>query len=156
MQRRPIVILVSIAALAAAAAAQAQGLDGARYISAKEIAARLAKPVNGTVNFALPTGPGVTVLAARRDTAGDVEVHTALNDQFIGQSGRATVRVGGQLSGAREVAPGEWRGGVITGGQTFNLAPGDALWIPAGQAHQVTPLGAEPFVYIAAKYPAKP
>jgi mannose-6-phosphate isomerase-like protein (cupin superfamily) len=156
MSRSPIVTVASIAVLATGATARAQTPDTARYISAKEVAAGLAKPTNGTATLALPTGAGVTVLAARRDTAGEVEVHSVLNDEFIGQSGRATVRVGGQLSGARETAPGEWRGGVISGGQTFSVGPGDALWIPAGQPHQVTPVGGQPFVYVAAKFPAKP
>ncbi|MBW8813858.1 MAG: AraC family ligand binding domain-containing protein [Caulobacterales bacterium] len=160
MSRSQVAALAALSALLAALfagrAAQAQDAGGAHYLSAQEITARLAKPVDGTVNFALPTGPGVTVLAARRDTAGAVEVHKVLHDEFIVQSGHATVTVGGQLTGAREAWPGEWRGGAIAGGARFDLGPGDTLWIPAGQPHQVTPTGGAPFVYIAVKFPAQP
>jgi mannose-6-phosphate isomerase-like protein (cupin superfamily) len=94
------------------------------------------------------------VLAARRLKAGEVEVHDHLNDEFVVQSGHAVVRVGGRVSGNHQTAPGEWRGGAITGGHSYQLAPGDVLWIPAGSPHQVTPKGGA-FRYLAFKFAAK-
>jgi mannose-6-phosphate isomerase-like protein (cupin superfamily) len=41
----------------------------------------------------------------------------------------------------------------MTGGQLFDLSPGDAIWIPVGQPHQVlVPKGGE-ITYTAAKFP---
>jgi len=150
-------ILAAVGLLAAgvAASAAAQAPDDGRYVSAAELKALVAKTVDGVVTAPVPTGPGATVLAARRDKEGDVEVHDHLNDEFVVQSGHATVRVGGKLTGQHQIAPGEWRGGTITGGRSYQLAPGDVLWIPAGAPHQVTPKGG-PFSYLAIKFEAKP
>ena len=52
-------------------------------------------------------------------------------------------------------APGTGGGGEIVGGTRYPVAPGDVLWIPAGQPHQVIlPAGAS-FTYVVAKYEAK-
>jgi len=148
-------LAAGVAATAATAAtAAAQAPDEGRYVSAAELKALVAKTVDGVVTAPIPTGPGATVLAARRDKEGDVEVHERLNDEFVVQSGHATVRVGGKLTGQHQIAPGEWRGGTITGGHSYQLAPGDMLWIPAGAPHQVTPKGG-PFSYLAIKFEAK-
>lgn len=143
-------------ALAPAVAAAQDAAGPGRYLSARQIAERLSKPVDGTVNFPVPTGPEATFLAARRDKAGDVEVHKANNDEFVVQSGHATVIVGGELTGAHETTPGEMRGGEIKGGTRYPMGPGDVLWIPAGQPHQVLPTAGETFIYFAAKFPARP
>jgi quercetin dioxygenase-like cupin family protein len=57
------------------------------------------------------------------------------------------------VTGNRQTAPGEFRGGTISGGRDYQLAPGDILWIPAGAPHQVTPKGGD-FRYLAFKFPA--
>ncbi|HET6972088.1 MAG TPA: hypothetical protein VFH92_13255, partial [Phenylobacterium sp.] len=94
MSRFRIAALALAAAALTGARAQAGEAAGPHYISAAEIAARLAAQTGGSVNFALPTGPEATVLAARRDRPGEVELHKALADEFIAQSGHATVVVG--------------------------------------------------------------
>ena len=151
-----LVLLAVVGVLAAglAAGASAQAPDEARYVSAAELKAMVAKTTDGVATAPVPTGPDATVLVARREKGGDVEVHEHLNDEFVVQSGRATVKVGGKLAGQRQTAPGEWRGGTITGSHSYQLAPGDVLWIPAGAPHQVTPIGG-PFSYLAVKFPAK-
>lgn len=53
------------------------------------------------------------------------------------QEGTATLLHGGRVDGGRETAPGERRGGRITGGTRQVLAPGDVALIPAGTPHQV-------------------
>jgi mannose-6-phosphate isomerase-like protein (cupin superfamily) len=145
----------TVAALALAliaGAARAQPADAPHYASARDLAAKLAKTTDGLVNAPLPTGPGATVLIVRRDRTGEVEVHARMADQFVVQAGKATVIVGGALKGDRETAPGERRGGEITGGTRYELSAGDALWIPAGQPHQiVVPAGGD-FTYVVAKY----
>jgi hypothetical protein len=51
------------------------------------------------------------------------------------QQGEADFTYGGTLSGARDTAPGEKRGGTITGGTVVTIRPGDFLVVPAGQPH---------------------
>lgn len=151
---RTAILLAGLSALAGAAAAQAPE-DGVR-VSAADLAAMVAKVgASGAVNAPVPTGPGATVLIVRREAVGEVEVHDKVNDEFVVQSGHAQVRVGGKVTGARQTAPGEWRGGTVTGGKTYDLGPGDVLWIPAGSPHQVTARKADPFVYLAVKFDAK-
>lgn len=141
--------MLSAVAVRAAPAAQAIHVPAAR------LKAMVAKPANGLATANVPTGPGTTLLIARRDGDGQVEVHDHLNDEFVVQQGRATVLVGGTVAGNKQTAPGEWRGGRITGGHTYELGPGDVLWIPAGAPHQVLkPQGA--FTYLAFKFEAKP
>jgi len=144
-----------ILAAGVAASAAAQAPDEGRYVSAAELKAMVAKTANGLAIASIPTGPGATVLVARRDKEGEVEVHDHLNDEFVVQSGHATVKVGGKLTGQHQTAPGEWRGGTIAGGHSYQLAPGDVLWIPAGAPHQVTPKGGA-FSYLAVKFEVKP
>ena len=149
-------VLLTLAFEAAAVAADAQPTAGEGvYVSAAQIAARVAKTTEGAVTAQLPSGPGTMILAVRRDAEGTVEVHTRLNDEFVAQAGHATVLVGGTVSGAKETAPGEWRGGTLSGAHAYNLGPGDVLWIPAGAPHQtLVPKGGS-FSYLAFKIDAK-
>ena len=127
----------------------------AHLVTAAEIQAKVATLKDGVANPFLPTAPGSLFLAVRRDRTGDAEVHAKHHDQFVAQQGRAKVIVGGTLAGQRQTAEGEWRGGQITGGRTYDLAPGDTLFIPAGQPHQVlVPAGGD-FLYLVAKFDAK-
>ena len=122
--------------------------------TAAELKAKVARPVDGMVGFTVPTGPGAVVVTVRRDADGRVEVHTRLNDEFVVQEGSAQVRVGGRVEGNREVSPGEWRGGTITGGRTYAMSAGDVLWIPAGAPHQVLVPKGGSFRYLALKFEA--
>ena len=143
-------------AVAAATAASAGGSGQAVYASAAQIAASVAKLKDGTATAPVPTGPGTTLLAAHRTADGQVEVHMKLNDELVVQSGHATELVGGTVSGNKETAPGEWRGGKIAGAKAYPLGPGDVLWIPAGAPHQtLAPKGGD-FRYLAFKFDAKP
>ena len=147
---------VSAGALLWATSVGTQPLGEARYLSAGEVHALVAKLTDGVATAAVPTGPGAVVLAAHRNRTGQVEVHVRLNDELIGQAGRASVRVGGTVAGNRETAPGEWRGGEITGGKTYDLGPGDVIWIPAGMPHQmIVPAGGS-IHYLAVKFEVRP
>jgi mannose-6-phosphate isomerase-like protein (cupin superfamily) len=140
----------------AAGAAHGQARDEPRYVSAKDLSGLVAKATNGAVSAAVPTGPGAVVLVAHREKTGDVEVHTRLNDEFIVRAGHAAVLIGAKVEGAKEIAPNELRGGTIVGGRTFELSPGDVLWIPAGMGHQVVVPKGGSFDYLAVKFEAKP
>lgn len=140
--------------LGLAGAAAAQAPDEGHFVSAAQLEALVGKAKDDPAISPLPTGPGATVLAARRVKPGEVEVHERLNDEFVVQSGHAVVRVGGRVNGNRQTAPGEWRGGEMSGGHSYQMAPGDVLWIPAGAPHQVTPKGGA-FRYLAFKFEAQ-
>ena len=136
--------------------AQTQGRDEPRYVSARELRAKVAKTTDGLAGFYLPTGPGAVMVMAHRRKTGEVEAHTRLNDAFVAQDGHATVLVGGRVEGNGEAAPGEWRGRALLGGQAYEMSPGDVLWIPAGVPHQVVVPQGGSFSYIAIKFELKP
>jgi mannose-6-phosphate isomerase-like protein (cupin superfamily) len=134
----------------------ARAADAPHHVQAAKLKAMVATTKDGVIIAPVPTGAGATVLMVRRDRDGDVEVHEHLNDEFVVQAGHAVVRVGGTVSGNRQTAPGEWRGGTITDGSFYHLSPGDVLWIPAGQPHQTLVGKGGSFSYLAVKFEAKP
>ena len=147
-------LIAGAVALAGAASAETTG-EGV-YVPAAKIAAAVATTKDGAATAPVAAGPGTTILAAHRDADGQVEVHMKLNDEIVVQSGRATFLVGGRVEGNKETAPGEWRGGKITGARGYAMGPGDVLWIPAGAPHQaLVPKGGD-FRYLAFKFEAKP
>ena len=148
--------LVLVAAAIAGLATGARAADQAHRVTDAEITATVATLKDGLATAPLPTGPGAVVLAARRDRDGEVEVHEPLNDELVGRSGHAVFRVGGTVAGNRQTAAGEWRGGVITGGDLYRLGPGDVLWIPAGMPHQALVGSGGSFSYLAVKFKAEP
>jgi mannose-6-phosphate isomerase-like protein (cupin superfamily) len=144
-----------LAAAASAAPVQSEP-DGSIHASAAQLQAAVAKTVNGQINYALPTGPGgATVLIVRRDKTGDVEVHDKLCDILVAQTGHAAILIGGKITGNHEVAPGEWRGGKITGGTLHDFSPGDVIWIPAGLPHLIL-VKSPSFTYLAMKFAKRP
>ncbi len=87
----------------------------------------------------------------RRDRSGEVELHETQNDVFVAHAGRATVLVGGEVTGHRQTTPHEWRGGSISGATSYPMAAGDVLFIPAGLPHQVIVQKGGTFSYLAFK-----
>jgi len=79
---------------------------------------------------------GFIAIQIRRTATGEPEVHDAWTDVTIVQSGRASLLTGGTVQGGRIEAPGEHRGGTISGGKPYPLAAGDVIIVPAGVAHQ--------------------
>jgi mannose-6-phosphate isomerase-like protein (cupin superfamily) len=142
------------AALAIGVSATAQAAnDTPVRVPSKDVDALVAKTKDGLATATIPSGSNVTVLLAHRKVDGEVEVHKKLSDEIIVRSGHATIRIGGTVTGQRQTAPDEFRGGTMTGGQTFDLDPGDTVYVPVGQPHQVlVPKGGD-IVYFAAKYP---
>jgi mannose-6-phosphate isomerase-like protein (cupin superfamily) len=146
-------ILAGLLAVGGAASAQTgQGV----YVPAGQIASLVARTKDGVATAQVPAGPGTTMLAAHRTADGQVEVHLKLNDEFVVQSGHATVLVGGKVEGNHETAPGEWRGGKVSGAKAYELGPGDVLWIAAGAPHQTLVSKGGDFRYLAFKFEAKP
>jgi mannose-6-phosphate isomerase-like protein (cupin superfamily) len=124
-----------------------------QYFTAVQLASQAAHLVDGVAAKQFMNVPGGNVYIVHRDKNGEAEVHMALNDIFIVKSGHAKITVGGQITGNRETAPTEWRGGEITGGTDYPLAPGDVLFIPAGMPHKVLVSAKASITYVTVKTP---
>jgi quercetin dioxygenase-like cupin family protein len=116
-----LVLLVSTAFLVMAAA----GDTKVTYVAHDKV------PKNGTI----VTAPNLTVMVVTRSTRGEVEVHDKETDTFHVLEGSATFVTGGTMVGGRVTAPSQQRGKDMTGGQTYHLAKGDVIVIPAGIPH---------------------
>jgi uncharacterized protein GlcG (DUF336 family)/mannose-6-phosphate isomerase-like protein (cupin superfamily) len=91
--------------------------------------------------------------AGRREGPGEVEYHEHVVDVMHVLEGAATVVTGGEMIGAREVAPGELRAGAVEGGTSHQLRVGDVLAIPNGVPHQFVETS-NPFLYFVVKVEA--
>ena len=141
-------------ALAAGGGALAQTANKPIYVPSMEIDALVAKTKDGLASAKLPTGSAShVVMVAHREADGEVEVHARLADEIIVRTGHARIRIGGKVAGQRRTAPDEFRGGTIAGGQLFDLSPGDAIYVPVGQPHQMLVKKGEQITYTAAKFP---
>jgi glc operon protein GlcG len=129
-------------------------------------AAALTAPTNGAVHFPsaavrtkFETGgllletPSFKIDAGRRAAPGEVEYHEHVVDVLRVVSGSATVLTGGEMVGARTVAPGELRASALDGGKRHDLAEGDVLAIPNGVPHQFVEVS-DPFLYFVVKVEA--
>lgn len=108
--------------------------DAFRVFSDKELAG-LSSGKGALTLSTLADHENFYVLVAGRTGPGEVEVHEHWIDYMVIQQGEAEFTFGGTLSGAHDTAPGERRGGTITGGTVVTIKPGDFLVVPAGQPH---------------------
>jgi mannose-6-phosphate isomerase-like protein (cupin superfamily) len=145
--------LLGACTLCTAAAANPPATDDQK--TAAELKAMAGTPVNGLSVVEIWSGPGFRVLSNQRNGPGEVEVHAKVNDVFVIEEGKAIMILGGHVDGGRETAPNEMRGGTIIGGQTRKLAPGDVLWVPAGQPHKIIPEAGRNFRYEVIKVEAR-
>ena len=121
--------------------------------TAAQLKALVAQPADGFAFNEFLKGPNSDVYVIRRDKDGETEIHMAFNDIYFVESGHAKITVGGKVTGNRESAPTEWRGGEISGGTDYPLAPGDALFIPAGIPHKVLVSPKASITYLTVKTP---
>jgi mannose-6-phosphate isomerase-like protein (cupin superfamily) len=77
------------------------------------------------------------VLVVHRDETGQAELHDTETDFYVVADGEATLHLGGEITDARAVGAGEYRGPSINGGRKVNLKPGDTVSIPPKVAHQI-------------------
>jgi mannose-6-phosphate isomerase-like protein (cupin superfamily) len=101
------------------------------YVPASKVDAALANKAS----IYLVRADDLAVEGNYRDKPGNVELHEKLTDIFYITSGEATFIAGGKLEGGAPSAPGQIRGGTITGGTTYHLVRGDVIVIPAGTPH---------------------
>jgi uncharacterized protein GlcG (DUF336 family)/quercetin dioxygenase-like cupin family protein len=90
------------------------------------------------------------VHASHRDKAGVSEVHTLDTDIVYVLEGTATLVTGGRPVEQKEIAPNEWRGKYIDGGETRKLVPGDVVIIPNNVPHWFKEVSS-PFNYYVVK-----
>jgi mannose-6-phosphate isomerase-like protein (cupin superfamily) len=144
----------------AAPGVHAQSADSVQLIHAAAIQDRVSIPVHEAARSmyggVLADRGAYTVLALRRTADGEAEVHAEWDDVMMIQEGAATLLSGGEVAGARESAPGELRGGRITGGTRRALAPGDVVMVPAGVPHQMLVAEGESIVYLVVKVQRRP
>jgi quercetin dioxygenase-like cupin family protein len=123
---------------AAQTARNATPQDDFKYLSASDTAALLNKPGPAPVVSLLSDHETYFSEVVARSSDGEVEVHQHWIDFVTVLSGEATLTVGGTVAGGKETAPGEMRGGVITGGRAIVLHRGDYFEVPADMPHLMT------------------
>lgn len=115
----------------AVAAQLCPAAESAQYYGHQQVAAGFAKG-----GYLVPWVNGsYSVMTARRDKAGEVELHTRDTDVIYIVEGTATFVTGGKMIGEHQIAPGEMRGSSIEGGETHHLSQGDVLVIPPNTPH---------------------
>jgi mannose-6-phosphate isomerase-like protein (cupin superfamily) len=119
----------------------AQAADSVRHVSAaalrQAVAGTPGEQPRATYGGMVVDAGSYTVIQLRRTSDGEAEVHEEWEDVMVVQEGAATLLSGGEVRGGRQTAPGEMRGGQISGGARRLLAPGDLVTVPAGIPHQM-------------------
>src|SRR5574340_520314 len=121
------VIAVMIGWAVSVTAAQQASSPKVQYYPHQQVAAAFAKGETLTQGS---SGRAVyKVLTARRDRAGEVELHTLDTDIVYVIKGKATFVTGGKVVDARHTAPDEILGRSIQGGTPHHLSPEDIIII---------------------------
>jgi len=95
-------------------------------------------------------GRNYMIYTSRREGPGQVEVHAKDTDILYVLKGNATIVTGGTMIDGKPIAADELRGREITGGETRQLVPGDAMVIPNGVPHWFKEVQG-PFLYFVVK-----
>jgi len=109
--------------------------DAVNYFDGAKIMTALEKTGFGKITEGKAGSGFYTVMMARRDKGGEVELHKLDSDVFYVVRGTATFVTGGTAVGMKATAPNEERGQSITGGETHHLKTGDVITIPNGVPH---------------------
>jgi len=80
-------------------------------------------------------GENYMVHASRREKSGLVEIHELDTDIIYVLDGTATIITGGKSNDAKQIAPNEFRGSSVDGGETRQLKKGDVLIVPKNTPH---------------------
>jgi quercetin dioxygenase-like cupin family protein len=104
------------------------------YVDHDKVAATMKKAAP------LADGPNLRVSGgfrpfATREKSPVAEIHTNEADFFYIVDGRATQVLGGTVIDGKETGPGQVRGPRTEGGQTYHVAKGDIMWVPANTPH---------------------
>lgn len=129
--------VVSTALLCGTALAQTLKPGEPQYLSHDAITGLLKKDPSGLYAQVILSREGGLVMITTRDQSGEGETHAGWNDFIIIQEGEARFALGGTLTGAREVGPGEMRSTGVEGGRVVTLRTGDYIFAPAGTTHRM-------------------
>ena len=69
------------------------------------------------------------------------ELHDTSDDIYYVLEGEATLALGGSLTEAKEISPGEWRSKTAAGAKSVTIRKGDLIVVPRGTVHQRTVTG---------------
>ena len=151
----PRYLVLVCAALFAAPALHAQAADSVRHLPSSALREAVATAPGAQANplhaRMMVDAGAYTIIALRRTADGEAEVHAEWDDVMMIQEGTATLLSGGEVSGARQTAPGELRGGRIDGGTRRTVAAGDMVTVPAGVPHQMLVGAGESITYLVVK-----
>ena len=122
------------------------------YIESQKVAASFTKGavLVGEDENMMHAARNYMVHASHRDKPGVVEVHELDTDIVYVLKGSAQLITGGTPVGMKTIAPHEFRGPTVDGGETRNLVPGDVVIIPNGVPHWFKEVEA-PFDYYVVK-----
>ncbi|MCW5981783.1 MAG: hypothetical protein KIT09_27100 [Bryobacteraceae bacterium] len=151
---KPALSIVFVSATAAfLAAADPAGFSFWSGTSLRDYGKKLAPKINEkkVATEQLARYQNHSVMTAYREGDGEAEVHDAVADVFVIQSGEGTLVVGGTVTGGRSTGPGEIRGDGIEGGTKHPLRPGDIANIPAKTPHQVLVAPGKKITYLIVK-----
>jgi mannose-6-phosphate isomerase-like protein (cupin superfamily) len=126
------------------AAASAQSDANVTVVGSDRVKAAFAKgvPLVEVVDY--------KIHASRREGPGIAEIHTRDTDIAYVLQGSATLVTGGTVADTKEIAPEEFRGPAIQGGETRRVVVGDVVVIPNGVPHWFKEVEA-PFLYYVVK-----
>ena len=119
-------------AIAGANALSASKTSVVTFFDAQTVTDAFSK---GAVLIGDDKGENYQVHASRREKEGLVEVHELDTDIIYVLDGTATIVTGGKSLESKQIAPNEFRGTSIDGGETRQLKKGDVLIIPKGVPH---------------------
>ena len=106
---------------------------------------RAMEKEQGNVNADVVPAAGVQMRVAifhDEKREGDLfEVHDTSDDIYYVLEGEATLALGGTLSEANEISPGEWRSKTAAGTKYVVIRKGDLIVVPRGTVHQRTVTG---------------
>ncbi|HKP71063.1 MAG TPA: hypothetical protein VJV05_17380 [Pyrinomonadaceae bacterium] len=142
---------ITIFAFAVIASAQSRGpsVSSKPYIvkSKQEIndMYRAMEKESGNKNTDIVPAAGVQMRVAvfhdEKREGDQFEVHDSSDDIYYVLEGDATLALGGSLTEAKEISPGEWRSKAATGTKNVSIRKGDLIVVPRGTVHQRTVTG---------------
>ena len=151
-------VLIALPFLSAVAQAP-QGIAVFKADSLNPYTATLAPKAAGSAKLATQSlanfGPTHNALMVYRAADGEAEYHENSADFMVVEAGACKLILGGTIKDGHPSGAGEIRGTVIEGAQTYDVAPGDIVNIPAKTPHQVIIPAGGSVTYFLVKINAK-
>lgn len=99
---------------------------------------------------------GHSMYLVLRGKTGTSEIHLTESDYYIGQRGRATFVIGGELIDQELLPRKQIRGSDIKGGVSRSVGPGDIVHVPVNTPHHLIIDPEEPYMYLLIKLDEEP